>query len=52
LPFSWDAATLARADLWNLVTDAGRLDLVFRPGGTEGYDDLAKSALRYEAFGV
>jgi hypothetical protein len=52
LPFSCDATTLSRSDLWNLVTDAGRLDLVFKPAGTEGYEDLARSAIRYEVFGV
>ena len=52
LPFSCDAATLARANIWNLTTDAGRLDLIFKPSGTQGYDDLAKSAVTYHAFGV
>lgn len=52
LDFSCDAATLARANLWNLVTDAGRLDVVFKPSGTQGYDDLARCALTYEVFGV
>jgi len=52
LRFSCDAETLARAELWNLVTDAGRLDVVFKPSGTGGYDDLARSAVTYEAFGI
>jgi len=52
LPFACDAETLARANLWNLVTDAGRLDLVFKPSGTEGYEDLARSAVTFEAFGI
>jgi hypothetical protein len=34
LPFSCDAETLSRSNLWNLVTDAGRLDLIFKPSGT------------------
>ena len=34
------------------MTDAGRLDLVFKPSGTEGYDDLARSAITCEVFGV
>lgn len=50
LPFSCDAQTLGRAKLWNLVTDAGRLDLVFTPSGTEGYDDLARSAITFHVF--
>ena len=52
LAFSCDAETLGRANLWNLTTDAGRLDIVFKPSGTEGYDDLAGSAVTYEAFGI
>ncbi|MBS0366378.1 MAG: hypothetical protein JSR67_11225 [Proteobacteria bacterium] len=52
LAFSCDAATLGRARLWNLVTDAGRLDLIFEPTGTGGYEDLTRSALTYEVFGV
>lgn len=52
LAFDCSAATLERADLWNLVTAAGRLDIVFQPAGTEGYPDLAADAVLYEAFGV
>jgi hypothetical protein len=52
LAFSCDAATLARANVWNLATDGGRLDLIFQPSGTTGYDDLARSAITYQAFGI
>jgi hypothetical protein len=52
LPFDVSAAGLARANLWNLVTSAGRLDIVFEPAGTKGYADLMRAALRYEVFGV
>jgi hypothetical protein len=52
LPFDCSARTLARADLWNLVTDAGRLDVTFQPSGTEGYDDLASGAVRFDVFGT
>ena len=52
LPFNCDAVGLARARLWNLVTDAGRLDVIFQPSGTGGYEDLVASAVIYEAFGV
>jgi hypothetical protein len=52
LAFNCSPATLIRAKIWNLVTIAGRLDLAFEPAGTEGYEDLAKSAERFEAFGV
>jgi hypothetical protein len=52
LPFDCSAAALGRAELWNLVTSAGRLDVAFRPAGTEGYEDLVRNAVRFEVFGV
>lgn len=52
LAFDCSEATLARAELWNLITSAGRLDLAFRPSGTDGYEDLATGAVRFEVFGV
>jgi predicted nucleotidyltransferase len=52
LEFSCDAETLGRGGLWNLVTDAGRLDLIFKPSGTEGYEDLLRSAVTFEVFGT
>lgn len=52
LAFDRSAAALGRARMWNLVTSAGRLDIAFEPSGTKGYDDLAKAAERFEAFGV
>jgi len=52
LPFDRSATALSRARMWNLVTNAGRLDIAFEPAGTTGYDDLARDATRFEAFGV
>jgi len=52
LAFDRSAAALGRARTWNLVTTAGRLDLAFLPAGTTGYEDLAKGAEKFEAFGV
>ncbi len=52
LPFDVSAPGLASSNLWNLVTSAGRLDIVFEPSGTKGYAELMRSALRYEVFGV
>jgi hypothetical protein len=52
LPFSCDAATLERGKIWNLVTRAGRVDVIFQPSGTEGYADLAASAVPFQVFGV
>ena len=52
LPFSCDADTLARAKLWNLVTDAGRVGIIFEPSGTRGFEDLVRSAVTFRVFGV
>ncbi len=52
LPFDCSAAALERAALWNLVTDAGRLDVAFVPAGTGGYADLRRDAVRFEVFGA
>jgi hypothetical protein len=52
LPFDCSPAMLARADLWNLVTSAGRLDVAFAPSGTEGYPDLIRNALPFDVFGA
>jgi hypothetical protein len=51
LPFDCSAQMLARADIWNLITNAGRLDLAFKPSGTSGFDDLATHAVRFELYG-
>ena len=52
LPFDCSPRMLARADLWNLITSAGRLDIAFAPSGTTGYDDLAKGAVPFDVYGV
>jgi hypothetical protein len=52
LAFDCSAQTLSRAEMWNLVTAAGRLDIAFMPSGTRGYDDLVQGALRFEVYGV
>jgi hypothetical protein len=52
LPFDCSAAMLGRAELWNLVTRAGRLDIAFVPSGTEGFNDLARGAVRFAVYGV
>lgn len=52
LHFDCTGATLARAEMWNLTTDAGRVDVAFRPTGTGGYVDLARGAVEFEVFGV
>ena len=52
LPFDHDAASLARADVSNLTTDAGDLDISFVPTGTQGFEDLVRDAGTVEITGV
>ena len=52
LHFDCSASALGRARMWNLVTNAGRIDIAFEPSGTAGYGDLAKHAEKFKAFGV
>lgn len=52
LSFDCSPSMLARADLWNLVTSAGRLDVAFAPSGTDGYGDLMDDAVSFDVFGV
>lgn len=52
LPFDCSAKSLGRAAMWNLVTDAGRMDIAFVPSGTTGFDDLAENAERFRVFGA
>ena len=50
--FACDAAGLAAAQTWDLVTNAGDLDLSFRPSGTQGYPDLRRDAIIAEIYDV
>ena len=52
VPFGCDAEGLAAAQTWNLVTDAGDLDISFRPSGTQGYPDLRRDAVTTEIYDV
>lgn len=51
LAFDCSARSLSRAPLWNLTTVAGRLDLVFAPAGTAGFEELAPRAVRFSVYG-
>lgn len=47
LPFSHDAASLAAAEVWNLVCPDGEFHISFHPAGfASGYAELAPSAHR------
>ncbi|HEV2757199.1 MAG TPA: hypothetical protein VG318_15645 [Actinomycetota bacterium] len=42
---AWDEDLLSSDKTWILGTAAGRLDLVFEPDGTGGYEDVARDAV-------
>jgi hypothetical protein len=47
LPFSHDAASLAAAEVWNLICADGEFDISFHPSGFDGgYAQLAVNAHR------
>lgn len=52
IPLGHDAASLGRVNVWNLVTEHGRLDITFVPSGTSGYEDLARDARHLVILGV
>lgn len=51
LPFDCSAAFLAGVEMANLTTDAGDVDVAFRPAGSSGYDELIKRAVRFDIDG-
>ena len=51
MPFRLHAQTLARGDSFTFTTDVGWVDIMARPAGTDGYDDLARTADAAELFG-
>ncbi|OBK37019.1 hypothetical protein A5658_05005 [Mycobacterium sp. 1245111.1] len=50
VPLPCDGASLAAAETWNLVTDAGDVDLSLRPSGTAGYPDLLRAAVATDLY--
>jgi predicted nucleotidyltransferase len=52
IAFGQDAKSLSETNVWNLITDSGRLDLTFVPSGTSGYQDLSRDATRIAILGV
>lgn len=44
LDFPFDGKSLARARNWNLVTNAGRLDILLEPDGMEDFERLHSGA--------
>jgi hypothetical protein len=47
VPLPADPRLLARVEILNLTTDGGDLDITTRPDGTDGYEDLNRSACRH-----
>lgn len=52
LPFRCDGEALAAAQAWNFTTDAGDLDVSFKPSGTRGYRDLRRDSAQAELYGA
>lgn len=50
--FPCDAESLAAVQTWNLITDAGDIDIAFRPSGTRGYADLHRDAVVVDIYDV
>lgn len=51
LPFRLDVRTLARGDAFTFTTDLGWIDIMATPAGTDGYDDLVRTADTFALFG-
>jgi hypothetical protein len=52
VPFVVDAESLASSDSFTFITDAGNLDLLAVPAGTDGFDDLVRTASEMDLGGV
>lgn len=52
LSFDCSAEALRQAEMWNLITSAGRLDIAFKPAGTMGYKDLEENAIHFQVYGI
>ncbi len=51
LPFSADARSLKSLSIVNMLTRFGRLDIVWEPPGSTGYQDLQQDAATVEVLG-
>jgi hypothetical protein len=52
VPFRLDGKTLAAGDSFTFTTDAGDFDILGTPTGTNGYDELARTAQRVDVDGI
>jgi hypothetical protein len=51
LPFDCSAEFFGGVDIANLNTDAGDVDIAFRPAGSTGYDELIARAVPFDVDG-
>lgn len=51
LSFRLDARTIAKGDAFTFTTDLGWIDIMATPSGTDGYDDLVRTADAFALFG-
>lgn len=51
LAFDVTADALARAANWSFITSCGRLDVRFKPEGSDGFAALAQSAVKFQLHG-
>jgi hypothetical protein len=51
-PFPIEPRYLGSSDSWTLATTAGDLDILFRPSGTNGFDDLRRDAIEVKLRGT
>jgi len=52
LIFDHTGESLDGANMWNLTTSAGDLDIAFVPAGTRGYADLRRDAVVLDVLGL
>ena len=52
VPFKLDARALKRGDSFTFVTDAGPVDVLATPGGTQGYPELEADATDMQLAGL
>ena len=52
VPFQLDGETLGNGDLFTFVTDLGAVDVLLRPAGTKGFEDLEPNAISVELDGM
>ncbi|MGI8999147.1 MAG: hypothetical protein ACR2GO_05515 [Candidatus Limnocylindria bacterium] len=51
LPLRLDARALAKGDAFTFTTDLGPVDILATPAGTNGFDDLVRTARPFQLFG-